>query len=165
MSIFFLLVLATTIQFYIFITRPNTYQFKVARDSVFTLISNPGGVYGRGLNRDNDPMYQFAHTIDNDIPKSSKLMFINDADDGSELEKYFRIKFWMPTPREAGLEFKYKPNKTEIVEMMKRHKAEYLVTYNGILPTYSLTGLDSTKKRGKLFKLKGDILEMVKEHD
>lgn len=163
--VFLLLTLLTLVQFTLFITRPTSYQYRVARDSIFSLVSSPGAVYNKGINRDFDPMYKFAQKVNEDIPKGARVLYINDADDGSELEKYFRINFWMPSPHQNAYQFKHKPNKQEVIKMMKENNSQYLITYNGNLPTYSLTGNDSIQKRGKLFEFKGNDLIIVKEYD
>lgn len=135
------------------------------RDALVSTVTNKAAAYRTPKVPNKWDMYIFAKKVDKDIPANGRILYINDAKDGSDLEKYFRINSWMDHPRTSSFQFKYLPNKDQVIKMMKENNLNYLVTFNGDLPTYSLTGKDSIHKPGKLFYFNGKDLVVVKQYD
>ncbi len=160
--IYLILVAITITQFFVYLFSPDRYELGQARDAVLGLVTDGASSYTASRSGELDPGNVFAKKVDIDIPKTGIILFVNDSTDGTEMEKYLKISLRMPTARKVLYEFRLHPSEQEVVEMMTRRGADYLVTYSNLVP-FSTNTLSEIFV-GRLYRLDGAKLVPLKEY-
>ncbi len=161
----FILFLAVLVQGFVYFKYPSRYEFEEIKDSIIQLVATNGKYYRTPRSAVGGKMYEFSKMVDRDIPLDARVQFINDSNDGTDMDRYFRISMWFSRVRKVDYNFERNPNLQDVEKIMKRSGSRYLVTYSENMPFYNFGVGDRQVPGGKLYRMDKEGLALERQYD
>ncbi len=158
-----ILSLIVLIQLYYYLFIPTNYEAYNIRDLMVNVLQKNRVALLGAKSSQSDPKYLFAEKINKDLPLDARVLYINDATDGTEMDKYYKIRLWMDNIRESFFEYTYMPANEQIIAMMKKYNANFLVTYDSkeMLNRFEPNSLD----KSAIYIIRNNNLEIYKVYE
>lgn len=115
-----------TINLYVHKPRTELTQIKT---SISSIVKQRWSTFLFPQNSIDSKLYSFSQQLQKDIPKGSKILYIKDTHDGTDLRRYFILNYLLDNSTDATYNFEDNPDGGKRQLLMKETNSQYSVSY------------------------------------